>query len=316
MEKVKLGIIGAGFFAEKHLEVLNAFDDVEIVGISGRGNPRIHALADRFGIQNRFDSYDRMLAESQPDAVMILVDALNIFPVSLRILELGVPTFLEKPPGLLVSQARQLRDTAAASGSLNMVGLNRRFYSVARKAQDIIEAAGPLVSVAVEAPERLGEIKGVHPHEIVARLLFANGIHSIDLLRFFGGDVKTIHAIARQLNEDQKNSFGALIEFQNGALGQYISHWTTPGTWNVTLYGIGQRIELNPLERGVRIDSSGQSNIEPDDIDLKFKPGLYAQARYFVDCVKENRQPAYPAANLDEALKTMELVAAIAGDIE
>lgn len=315
-KRIKLAIIGAGFFAEKHLDVLSALDDVELVGISGRGNPRIHQLADRFNIHDRFDDFQRMMDQTKPDAVMVLVNASNIFTVTQECLRRGTPTFLEKPPGLLVSEAKTLRDIAAENKCLNMVGLNRRFYSVARQAQEIVQQAGPLVSVAVEAPERLAEIKGVHPFEIVSRLLFANGIHSIDLLRFFGGDVKIVHSIANQLNEDQKNSFGALLEFENGAMGQYISHWTTPGSWNVTLYGIGKRIELNPLERGVVIDSTGRTILEPDEVDVKFKPGLYAQARYFVDCVRDNRKPAFPAADLEDSVKTMELIAAIAGESE
>jgi len=316
MDRIKLNVIGAGFFAEKHLEVLSAFDDVDIAGISSRGNPRIHQLADRFGIKQRFDRYERMLDETKPDAVFVLVNASNIFSVTLDCLQRRIPTFLEKPPGLLVAQSRELRDTAAKHDCMNMVGLNRRFYSLVRQARERILEAGPLVSVAIEAPERLAEIKGVHPFEIVSRLLFANGIHSIDLLRFFGGDVKLIHTMARQFNEDQNNSFGALMEFESGAMGQYISHWTTPGSWNVTLYGIGKRIELDPLERGVQIDASGRTTLEPDEVDVKFKPGLYAQARYFIDRVKEQRQPAYPAADLADSVKTMELVAEIAGEKE
>ena len=58
MVKTRVAVIGAGFFAEKHLEVVSTFDDVELVGISGRGNARIHPLADRFEIKDRFSNYD------------------------------------------------------------------------------------------------------------------------------------------------------------------------------------------------------------------------------------------------------------------
>src|SRR5262245_14633097 len=188
MEKTRVAVIGAGFFAEKHLEVVSAFSDVELVGISGRGNARIHPLADRFAIKERFSNYEQMIETTRPDAVLVLVNASNIFSVAANCLERGLPTLLEKPPGLRVAETKKLRDLAQANGCLNMVGLNRRFYSVARQARELIAATGPLVSVVVEAPERLAGIKGVHPAEIVERLIFANGIHSIDLLRFFGGD--------------------------------------------------------------------------------------------------------------------------------
>src|SRR6185503_19943693 len=133
-------------------------------------------------------------------------------------------TLLEKPPGLSAPEAQRLADTAATNNCLNMVALNRRFYSVMQRAREEILAAGPLVSVVVEGPERLAEVKavGVHPPEVIEGLLFANSIHCIDLLRYFGGDVQKVVATATQWNEAQDNSFGALMKFHSGATGQYI----------------------------------------------------------------------------------------------
>ena len=39
--------------------------------------------------------------------------------------------------------------------------------------------------------------------------------------------------------------------------------------------------------------------------------GRREDIRYFLDCVKEDRPVSLPAANLDEAIKTMELAEAI-----
>ena len=39
-----------------------------------------------------------------------------------------------------------------------------------------------------------------------------------------------------------------------------------------------------------------------------FLNGWWDQDRYFLDCVKEGRPVALPACNLDEAVRTMELI--------
>lgn len=39
--------------------------------------------------------------------------------------------------------------------------------------------------------------------------------------------------------------------------------------------------------------------------------GWWDQDRYFVDCVRDRRPPAYPASDLDDAVRTMELIDAI-----
>jgi virulence factor len=313
---LKVGVIGAGFFAEKHLEVLTALDDVQVSALCSSGHPRIHALAERFKIERTFTDLNRMFDQLSLDAVFVLVNVTRMVEVAGACLKRKVPTLLEKPPGLSAAEAKGLRDLAAAHDCLNMVGLNRRFYSVMRQAREAIREVGPLVSVMIEAPERLWEYKasGVHPPEVVNGLLFANGIHSIDLLRYFGGDVKQVHALSGQWDEEQKNSFGALMRFESGAMGQYIANWMSPGGWSVTLYGMNRRVLLKPLERGVLIDASGAETVLPvDEADVRYKPGLYAQDRYFLDCVRERRAVSYPAADLADAVKTMELIEAIAG---
>ena len=313
---MKVAVIGAGNIAEKHLEVLQAFSDVELAAICSRGHPRIDSLAERFGIREKFTDYQKMLDTVSADAVFVLVSAMQIVPVAAECLKRGIPTLLEKPPGLSAAETEGLAQIAHESNCLNMVALNRRFYSVMQRAREEILSAGPLVSVLVEGPERLGEVKavGIHPPEIIQGLLFANSIHCIDLLRYFGGDVEQISATSSQWDEEQKNSFGALIKFQNGATGHYIAHWMSPASWAVTLYGMGRRITLNPLEKAVLVAADRSETVLPvDEVDVKFKPGLYAQNRFFLNAVQEGRPISYPAADLADAVKTMRLIEAISG---
>jgi len=313
---LKVAVIGAGNIAEKHLEVLHAFSDVELAAICSRGHPRIDALANRFGIREKFTDYRTMLDTISADAVFVLVSAMQIVPVAAECLKRGIPTLLEKPPGLSARETAGLAHVAHETNCLNLVALNRRFYSVMQRARDEILSVGPLVSVLVEGSERLGEVKavGIHPPEIIEGLLFANSIHCIDLLRYFGGDVEHISATSTQWDEEQKNSFGALIKFQNGASGHYIANWMSPASWAVTLYGMGRRISVNPLEKATLIDSDRSERLLPvDEVDMKFKPGLYGQNRFFLDAVKERRPITYPASDLADAVKTMQLIEAISG---
>ena len=316
MSKLKVAVIGAGGMAGKHLEVLDAFDDTEVVALCNRGHPRIHALAERFNVRQTFTDYRQMLDEISVDAVLVLVSVTSIVEVTGEALRRGIPTLLEKPPGLSAAEAKGLLEIANATGCLNMVGLNRRFYSVMRRAREAILEVGPLVSVFVEAPERMAEVKAldIHPSQVVSKWLFANGMHCIDLLRYFGGDVAEVRAMSSQWFEDQKDSFGAVVRFESGATGHYIANWMSPGRWSVTLYGKGRRVFIAPLEQGIIVDSSGTEKLIPvDEVDIRFKPGLYAQDRYFLSCVKNGRRIAYPAADLADAVKTMELIEAIGG---
>jgi predicted dehydrogenase len=69
------------------------------------------------------------------------------------------------------------------------------------------------------------------------------------------------------------------------------------------------------LERGMVLHPNGDQNDLPiDAVDQDYKPGIYAQARYFIDCIREHKKPAFPAADLEDTVKTMKLIELIRGD--
>jgi predicted dehydrogenase len=105
-----------------------------------------------------------------------------------------------------------------------------------------------------------------------------------------------------------------LIRFETGTIGHYIANWTAPGNWSATLYGVDRRVELKPLERGVLVLRDGrQQELPVDEVDQRFRPGLYAQDHYFLERVRRGEPIGFPAATLDEALETMQFIAAVRG---
>jgi len=316
MNKLRIAVIGLGNIATKHLPVLAQFDDVELVAFCDTNEERLHSVSAQYGVKQKFVDLQRLLAEVEVDAVFSLVSVLSTFSIVKACLEAGRHTFLEKPPGLSSVETRQLADLAEANGCLTMVGVNRRFYSSVKESQEAIAAAGPLVSIVLDAPENLGRIQAMkfHPKEVVRHWIFANGIHGLDLFRYVGGEILQVHALKRQWFNEQPDSFGALVEFKSGAIGHYISDWTSPGRWGMELRGRDIKVLLEPLERAQLLQRDSTIKTLPiADIDLKFKAGFYAQDRYFLDCVRQKRSPEPPASTLRDAVETMKFIELIAG---
>ncbi|MBL8956840.1 MAG: Gfo/Idh/MocA family oxidoreductase [Myxococcaceae bacterium] len=309
---LKLGLIGAGKIAVKYLEVLAAVPDVEIAAIANRSNPVIHDLASRFAIPKVFND-SRALLDSGVDAVIVAPSVIANFEVSQVCLEQGMPCLLEKPPGLTVAEAEALANLAAKKSVPHLVALNRRYYSSVRQAREAIAEKGRLIAVAVEAPEKLEHTRA-HPPAIAARWMVANGIHCLDLFRHLGGEVEQVHAVSHVGGPSAPSSFAALVRFAGGLAGQFTSHWAAPGPWTVTLYGEGRRVTLKPIEKCNVLDADGTERaLEPDPIDVKFKPGLYRQLEAFLAVVRSRGAVAAPGADLAEAVKTMRLIAQIGG---
>ena len=162
--------------------------------------------------------------------------------------------------------------------------------------------------MVIEAPEHFEEIKRKKKFskKVLNNWIYANGIHCINLFNFFAGDIEKIFSFSKNIeNQIHPDSINSLILFKNGITGHYISNWISPGKYSVTLYGIKFKIIFSPLEFGRIILSSGKEIVlKPSKIDSDFKPGLYKQNRYYIDCIKNKTFPI--RNNLEESLKTNE----------
>lgn len=315
MTAIRIGVIGSGPVAEKHLDVLTALPDVAVTALSSRRADRRQELARRYSIARTYPDHRALLDGRGVDGVMVLVAPEAMASVARDCLEYGRPLFLEKPPALSVAEAEELAAIAGRHGVVNVVGLNRRFYSTVAAARRAIAARGRLVGIHVDAPENLARLKAAGRSEaVLSRLVHANGIHAVDLLRSIGGKVLRVDVLRSGHRDREETSAAALVEFEEGVIGQYVSHWGSAGSWRLTLYGRDLKVVLDPLERGVVFDRDGtQRPLDVDPVDEQFKPGFFRQAQAFVDVVRTGRPAAPPAADLADAVTSMELGARIMG---
>ncbi|MBU1196091.1 MAG: Gfo/Idh/MocA family oxidoreductase [Proteobacteria bacterium] len=313
MSDIKLGIIGAGSIAVEHLKVIRDIDGLQVVGITSRTRAKAETLAAEFNIPSICDSIEALVERCHLDAMMILVSAEQVFKVSQVAVLFRIPLFIEKPPGLVPEETRMLAELAKKYSVANMVGYNRRYYSVFHKGMDVIKEHGKLLGIAVEGHERFWNIAGKVNKTLQSNWIYANSTHTIDLLRLFGGDIHNISAVQNSCKEKNGDQFSAVMEFENGALGNYIAHWYSPGGWSVKLFGEGVTVEFRPLERGVWMDTSFKENeINPDDVDLKYKPGFFRQMQTFAHMVKTG-ELSWPGMDLEASLLTMEMAQKISG---
>jgi predicted dehydrogenase len=196
---------------------------------------------------------------------------------------------------------------AGEAGVRSMVGYNRRFYSVFHQGIEVIRQHGPLLGLLIEGHERIDAVRaaGRQPDAVLRGWIYANATHTIDLLRFFGGEVDEMHCLAHRRREPLGDQFAAIMNFDSGALGEYSAHWLSPGGWRVMLSGQGVTVEFKPLEAGVWIDAKGQRHeIAPSEADQRCKPGFHGQMAAFCRLVR-GEDPGWPAQDLAGAHRTM-----------
>ena len=73
MKKIRWGIIGTGFIANKFAVAVRNADGAELVAVASRRPETAKAFAEKYGIANIFSSYEELAASDCIDAVYVAV---------------------------------------------------------------------------------------------------------------------------------------------------------------------------------------------------------------------------------------------------
>jgi len=314
METIKIGMVGAGSWANHvHYPSLAEFEDVSIVAICDLDRMRLEETADKYGIEKRYTDYREMVEQNRLDAAFIIMPPHQLFDVVIHCLKSGLNVFIEKPPGASLEQTRNMALTAEGNGCMTMVGFNRRYIPLMRKAKSIVDGRGPMTQcVATYYKNMLGQ--GLY-FDGAVDLLTSDGIHAVDTLRWIGGEAEKVASDVRSCCVDYANSFNALIKFRNGCSGLLTTNWAVGKRVHAfEMHAKGISAFINPNEKAVIYSDDKEEGLvmttEEASGSGQFAKyyGYFAEDRHFVDCVRAGRQPETSFA---DAVKTMELVGAI-----
>lgn len=304
----KVAIVGAGNMAREHARVFNNIPNVRLVGIYSRTRSKAELLANEFGINEVYNSISELFEKTQPDLVVLAVIETAMKSVTLECLDYPCTILMEKPPGLTFVESTEIEGAVKKAGRKVLVGLNRRFLSSTRTAYvDLAQNKSPRF-IHVQDQQSLIDAKSLgHSDPVVKNWMYANSIHLIDYLRYFGrGEITSINPIIPWKPETSQIVMAQIL-FSSGDIGIYEGIWQGPGPWAVSISTPEMRWELRPLEKAV-YQNLGERNLHSVDVhswDLKFKPGFRLQADMAVAAAL-NKQSESPT--IHDAMDTMRLI--------
>ena len=316
MSRLRVAVIGAGNIAQQHLPVLTNHPECEVALLCDASPAVLAETAAKFGIAHTAPALGDVLRRDDLDAVFVMVSVLHMATVASACLETGIPTFMEKPPGICSADTARLAELQHRVGGLAMVGFNRRFYSSHLAARERVLAAGPIVSVTVDAHEDLARVnREKFPPLVVRRWAYANGIHALDLLRFFGGDVAAVDARRTRYEHPFPDCISAHLTFEGGAHGRAAVDWMAPGRHRFEIRSVGVRATSLAGFGSTEIAARGRDveRLDPDEDDQRYKPGFWKQDSAFLTAVRAGRAPAWPAPSLADAHASMVMIDSICG---
>lgn len=313
---VRVSVIGVGA-PWHHLPALSRLPDVALVGLCDVDEVRLRDAGRTYGVDALFTDYRTMLGRVAPEAVFVLPSVMQTVDVTTACLERGLHVFVEKPPGIRAEQTRELARLAAAGGVISMVGFNRRFHPLVTAARTVLARGGRPSAVIAEwwKPLLMDDMGRTFPEPVLEHLVSVTTIHSIDLLRFLGGEVEEIQAVGGRFYSPHLDAVHALLRFKDGGVGVLLSDYHTTKLERLQLHGRGWLVELSgvnaPYREGRLFESGRWRALLVPPGERTDPDGFFEEDQHFVACVEGGRRVGPQGSDLEDATKTMALAEAI-----
>lgn len=192
----KVGIIGAGWIADKMAEALAPLNDYCVYAIASRSLEKAEAFAKTWNIPKAYGSYEELVADKDVDLVYIATPHSHHFPHTMLALEHGKPVLVEKAFTANAPEAEILLKTAKEKGVFITEAIWTRYMPLSHKVKEIMESGvigEPRLLTAtlcymMEFKERI-----VRP-DLCGGALLDLGVYALNFARmYFGTDIiKTV----------------------------------------------------------------------------------------------------------------------------
>lgn len=188
-------VIGLGPIGNRHADIYVENERAELIGVCDIDETRANATANRLGI-TAFYNVHKMLDECRPDVVSVATGGYEYssdhYAPTMQALEAGCHVLGEKPISNSIAHGEEMVAKGKEMRVCYGIDLNHRFTPAARLAKKwvnegrlghllFVNMAMWIMNPAESSPYY--HLKALHPH-------------TIDVMRYFCGDVEAVHCFA------------------------------------------------------------------------------------------------------------------------
>lgn len=249
-----IAVIGSGSIADQHLGALREIPHAKVVGVFSRGADKARKMGEREKCRWTTD-YQELLADPAVEIADIVTSSGSHAAITRAALQAGKHVLVEKPMAMTSAEADELLALAKAKGRTLGVVSQRRFEDQHEAVKKLLDsgALGKLLLVEVSCPYFRDQAyydsadwRGKIATDGGA--IMNQGIHSVDLMLWFGGPAKTVQGkIATQTHRMEAEDLAlAIVTFESGAFGTIMASTSIqPGfTPCLNLYGEKGTVKL------------------------------------------------------------------------
>ena len=224
-EKMNVAIIGTGLQCKRRAPVVQQGKDTKIKVVVGKNKGDANQLAKEFNCEASYD-WKSVVERKDIDIVIVCTPPNLHAPISIAAMRAGKHVLCEKPLAKTVVEAQEMVRVARETKKILKCGFNHRHHPAVEEAKKLCDQGmlGKILFVRCRygicaRPEYEQEWRA-DPKQAAGGQLMEQGVHAIDLIRWFLGDLKEAtgmlsnHYLKKMPLEDDGM---ALFRSKNGA---------------------------------------------------------------------------------------------------
>ncbi|MGD2169410.1 MAG: Gfo/Idh/MocA family oxidoreductase [Chlamydiota bacterium] len=200
MEKIKMGILGAGSFVQRRiLPILPKVPTIQPICIFNRSLEKAEKIANQFAVPYAVSSKEELLRHPEVDAIFIATPNHCHEEDAIACAKAKKPVLCEKPLAPTVKAIMRMQESFSQTATMLLVGQSLRFKPAIQKAKQFIaeKELGELLHVRAYFSLFVPKNNWRYNKRSGGGVLQDIGVHLIDLIRFItGSEIEAIYAIA------------------------------------------------------------------------------------------------------------------------
>ena len=188
---VRLGFVGTGGIANRHLGCAQKSDEMEIVATCDVLLDRAQEAAEKYG-GTPYESFVKMYDKETPDAIVICTPPFAHGDIEEEAAKRGIHFFVEKPVAISMEMAGRVLSAVREHGIIAQVGYMFRLAEPIKHVQAMLQDRKVAMVQAHYYMPGLPNKGWWTKMEMGGGQLVEQATHMLDLGRFLAGDVKTV----------------------------------------------------------------------------------------------------------------------------
>tara|TARA_R100001369_G_scaffold72206_1_gene100169 strand:+ start:180 stop:1250 length:1071 start_codon:yes stop_codon:yes gene_type:complete len=322
-KKLRVLLSGPGLIGRKHVELIQAHEDCELIGIVGPATSENQEFASSKNAK-LYPEFADAIVLGEVDASIISSPNGFHYEQAMACVSLGIPTLVEKPLTDNIEDAARLVEQSERVGVPVLVGHHRTYSSLLDIALKFLssDSFGRMVALQGSAlfykPETYFQ-DGPWRTTAGGGPILINLIHEIGLMRQFAGEIVSVQALeSHHIRKfEVEDTVAIAFRFKDGALGTFIlsDAAASSKSWEMTsgenpayphfpdencyhFAGTNGSLDFPSMKAksyGSDVTPSWWNQFNEHSIPIERKDPLRLQLDHFVDVVRHGAEPRVSA---------------------